>query len=170
MSDVLSNLSNIAQWGTFALLGVVAVSQWQIGKKKVKTADMLAAEQTIDLVNERASALEKSLNDTKAQFKKYQDKKEAEFKKYQQEVTIVQQQTHDEVIRLQEQIKHKDGLIEQYTDILQNRDPELKDFMAKMTAFTAKVNDYLIENTRKTEGMLTGMDKIFDLNKTALTK
>ena len=47
---------------------------------------------------------------------------------------------HDEIIRLQEANKHKDGQIEQYLQIISNRNPELEKILTDVSAFLAALN------------------------------
>jgi hypothetical protein len=151
-STLINNLGNIAQWGTLVAIIIYGISQWLSGRSNAKSADMLDAERTIKLIKERADALELKLKQQDEDNKK------------------IQQEQNNQIIRLEERVKHLDGLNKQYVEILQDRDPELKEFMKNMSTAVDFFKAYVIENSRRTEGMLTSMDKIFELNKTALAK
>lgn len=66
--------------------------------------------------------------------------------------------THDEVIRMGEQLKHKDDLIKQYVELLQNRNPELVEFM-KFTRESAKL---MIDNISSITERMEAIDGKFN--------
>lgn len=103
---------------TFAVDAIVAVgvvvfafAQYRNGKAQGVSTEIATAGGTIDLLQKSVDVLRSELNSAKADLLK----------------------EHDEIIRLQESLKHKDEQIKQYLDILQNRNPEMDAFMRFMT-------------------------------------
>ena len=84
-----------------------AIGQWKNGKTKANADGLTEALATIKALRERIISLEESYKNLDDQHKK----------------------NHDEIIRLQEQLKYKDSVIKEYLGILQNRDPQLTEFI-----------------------------------------
>jgi hypothetical protein len=98
----MSNLQIIIDI-VLAIGGVLyAISQWNKGRDDKSTSDLTESEKTINLLKERANALEKALEESRK----------------------VQSQDHDSLIRLEESLKHAKEDNKRLTDIFQGRDPE----------------------------------------------
>jgi chromosome segregation ATPase len=127
-------LQDLATYGTFAFMGVGAIAIAINGRKQNKSATLDDADKTIQLIKDRAEALEKRVDELRADLL-------AE---------------HDKVVRLEEQIKLKDETIKMQNEILQNRDPDLKnllrDLKTSMDKLTKGQEDFLkgISTTTKT--------------------
>ena len=101
------------------------IGQWRNGGNKKNSDAVINANNTIDLLNKRIVVLE---GNSKEQ--------------------------HDDIIRMQEQIKHKDMLIQQYEAIFKNRNPEMEIFMKNMTDSVQGFQDYIKIHTKQMEDLL----------------
>lgn len=104
-------------------IGVVvfAYAQWRNGKMQGVSNEIVTAGGTIDLLQKSVSVLRGELDETNTKLLK----------------------EHDEIIRLQEQLKHKDEQLQQYLQILQNRNPELDAFIKYMTQIAKDSAEYM---------------------------
>lgn len=104
-------------------LGILffAIGQFRAGRDTAKSNELNDAKNTVQLYQSKMDLLEKEMKEMKAQ------------------------QKHDgeEIIRLQEQIKHKDDQIKQYVAILQNRDPELQKVLTSINVTLEDTNHTL---------------------------
>lgn len=106
---------------TLLTIGVVffAVGQWRAGRD-AKTGKVIEeASSTIKVLESRANAFEKDLKDAR----------------------VLHERNREEIIRLQEAIKHKDIQIEQYYKIITNRNPELESVLKDVRNFLQVLSD-----------------------------
>jgi len=110
---------------TILSIGILtyAIGQWRAGRRQNKTDDINTANSTIDLLNKRATAIEKELDLAKTHIRE-------------SEINIA---------KLEEALKHKDATIDLYFKIITNRSPELeqtlKDVRNFLEALNKKIND-----------------------------
>lgn len=113
--------------GTIAT-GVFFWSEWRAGKLSGKG---LAAQTAADTIN----VLQASVNTLKSELKDAQVKIDSQ---------------HDDIIRLQEALRHKDDEIKRYLDIIANRNPELEKTLAEIMKFLNALNEKIGDGTKLT--------------------
>lgn len=107
---------------------VYVTSQAFNGRRQNRLNSITEAEGTIKLLKDRIDAQDSRIDDLEESLS----------------------QEHDKVVQLTEQIKLKDETIKSYLDILQNRDPELKNLLKDLkTAMDALVTTYQQNPTTK---------------------
>ena len=106
--------------GFLATIGtaVFLVAEWRGGKLSGKGLQAQTAADTINVLQQSVNAFKTELETAK------------------KEIAV----QHDEIIRLQEANKHKDAQIEQYLQIISNRNPELEKILTDVRAFLAALN------------------------------
>lgn len=113
---------------TIIAAGVVAyaVGQFRNGKYKTGVESLDEAKKTIDILQSKSNVFEQELKDAKKQ----------------------QQEHHDEIIRLQEALKHEKEKSDGYLAILRDQNPETKKFMSLLTEAAVQSKTYM-ETTGK---------------------
>lgn len=108
---------------TLLVAGVLfyGIGQWRSGRTKKNGEDIASANTTIDLVRKQADALEVEL-------------KKANEKIHNNEISMT---------RLEESIRHKDLLLEQYLNIITNRNPDLEATLKEVRDFLKVLNTKL---------------------------
>jgi hypothetical protein len=122
----------VATYGTFLFMGIASISIAVTSLRKGRSESIEDSERTIELMKSRISALEISLTETK--------------------VSLASE--HDNVVKLQTELKLKDQTIKEYLDILRNRDPALSEFI-KSTTLSMQTVMKGIEELLKTERSIT---------------
>ena len=98
--------------------GVFLLAEWRGGRLSGKGLQAQTAADTINVLQQSVNAFKTELETAK------------------KEIAV----QHDEIIRLQEANKHKDAQIEQYLQIISNRNPELEKILTDVRAFLAALN------------------------------
>ncbi len=112
---------------TIIAVGVVfyAIGQWRNGNHNKNAEDISEANSTISVIKARADAFQSELEEAKR----------------------LHRENHDEIIRLQEALKHKDQMLEQYLKIITNRNPDLEVTLKEVRNFleilTLKMGDVM---------------------------
>ena len=95
--------------------------QYRNGQSAAGARAAQDASDTVNLLKTRIDILEKELK----------------------EHAILHEKNREEIIRLQEQIKHKDVLIDQYFNIITNRNPKLEETLTDVRNFLQALNQKL---------------------------
>lgn len=111
------------------LLGLGAIAfvfgQWRNGRRESKAETVSAYNGTIELLKSQISALESKSNQAEQENKS----------------------NHDEILKLQEAIKHKDQQIDQYLKIITNRNPQLEETLKQVRDFLEVLNKKMVTGT-----------------------
>ena len=127
---------------TIIATGVIAfaIGQFKTSRNKKDSDNIKGANDIILLLNNRLDVMDKEVAESK----------------------LMQQKHHDEIIRLQEQLKHKDQEIKRLLDILRDRNPETEKFMKVVGDAASKSHGYM-ESTQRMLGeiqiWITNVDK-----------
>ena len=120
---------------TVITIGIIfyGVGQFRAGRFKKETETVSNANATIQLLNNRVDVMQKELDEGKSLHIK----------------------NREEIIRLQEQAKHKDAEIKRLLDILRDRNPETEQFMRLVTDAALQSQEYM----KTTSAMLVQIEK-----------
>jgi chromosome segregation ATPase len=122
--------------GTYlSIIGTIGVAiylfaEWRGGRLSGKGLAAQTAADTIEV-------LQKSVDAFKAELTEANKKHDTQIAAANAEIA----KQHDQIIRLEEANKHKDGQIEQYLQIISNRNPELEKVLTDIRAFLTVLNE-----------------------------
>ncbi len=112
------------------ICGLIAftVGQFRNGKVKSNSDEIATANTTIGLLKSSLDVMEKNLAEEKS----------------------LRLQDHDELVRVQEQLKHSKEKNGELMAILQNRNPELESLLKLLQTSVDKLNNFLEKQTTNT--------------------
>lgn len=120
---------------TVITIGIIfyGIGQFRAGRNKKDNDSVTNANSTIQLLKSRLDVMQVELTEGKALHVK----------------------NREEIIRLQEQAKHKDAEIKRLLDILRDRNPETEQFMRLVTDAALQSQEYM----KTTSAMLVQIEK-----------
>lgn len=119
---------------------IYVVAQAYNGRSQKKSDDVTTASRTMELFKDRIEALELNLKAAQAEIEKLK-------------IDLRKEQDHG--IALQQQINIKDETIKQLRDLLQNRDPEMKELLVDLRVVMQDVRDELASRPKDTKVTVT---------------
>lgn len=105
---------------TLLTIGIImyAIGQWRGGRVKKNDDAISSANQTMDLLKKQADAIQKDLDGAKQHIR----------------------DNEIQIAKMEESIKHKDMLLDQYFKIITNRNPDLEQTLKDVRFFLESLN------------------------------